>query len=138
MRIGNVHIDQIDNSLHCLKGHLVFDSDFKATKKKLHWTLPEPSYQFWCREYDHIITKKKPEETDTIEDLVNENSLFDTLLIGEQELHRVKSGDYVQLERRGFFRVDSKTKPHPKHPGQELPIFVKIPVRYRNTASYSP
>ena len=48
----------------------------KTTKWKLHW-LPNISELVPLRlvDFDHLITKKKLEEGDAIEDFVNKNSV---------------------------------------------------------------
>jgi hypothetical protein len=52
------------------------------------------------RELDHLITKKKPEEDDRIEDIVNKASLVDSVAIGDPAIRNLKKGDRIQLERR--------------------------------------
>ncbi len=59
-----------------LEGVLHLEGSVKTTKLKLTW-LPDISTLTPLRlvELDHLITKKKPEEDDKIEDLVNPNSV---------------------------------------------------------------
>eukprot|EP01071_Lankesteria_metandrocarpae_P003229 Lankesteria_metandrocarpae@DN2833_c0_g1_i1.p1 len=106
---------------------LNLDGDVKKTAK-LHWVpFQDPSnaqshdpIRVLIREYDHLITKKKPEDTDTIASIINTNSVFDTPAIADSHIATVKQGDVVQLERRGFFRVDSQDGSTPK-------VLIKIP-----------
>jgi len=58
------------------------------------------------REYDHLITKKKPEESDKIEDIAERNSMHDTQSIADPVLKTLQKDTVVQLERRGYYRVD--------------------------------
>ena len=82
-------------------------------------------------ELDHLITKKKIEEVcslsadshvflgtsrhvtlpfflqgEDIKDFINSNSRKTSLAIGEPALRNVQHGTIIQLERKGFFRVD--------------------------------
>ena len=56
--------------------------------------------------YDHIITKKKVEEGDKIEDLVNPNSKKQVMAIGDSNCRNLQKGEILQLERKGYFIVD--------------------------------
>ncbi len=58
------------------KGKLHLEGSVKTTKWKLHW-LPNISELVPLRlvDFDHLITKKKLEEGDAIEDYVNKNSV---------------------------------------------------------------
>jgi len=51
------------------------DKDFKKTKK-LTWLAADPATlcEVNLIEYDHLITKKKLEDNDTVQDCVNKNS----------------------------------------------------------------
>jgi hypothetical protein len=78
-------------------------------------------------ELDHLITKKKIEEVcpwcinicvalnlapisypqgEDIKDFINPHSRKMSLAIGEPALRNVQHGTIIQLERKGFFRVD--------------------------------
>jgi len=128
MRWGNCVVDRIDkdgegNVTH-MEGHLHLDGDVKKTKKKLHWLPALDTRLAPCvlREYDHIISKKKPEEDDKIQDLANRNSQFDTAAMGDPLLKHLKEDSVMQLERRGYFRVDQVY-----WPGKRALVLIKIP-----------
>ena len=59
------------------------------------------------KEFDHLITKKKVEENDDVKEIVNKDSKAVYTAIGEGFMRNLKKGDFIQLERRGFFYVDS-------------------------------
>ena len=61
-------------------------------------------------EYDHIINKEKLEEADNIEDVCNRNSKHHTKLRVEKVFLDLKKAECLQLERRGYFIVDSTDK----------------------------
>lgn len=46
------------------------------------------------------------EENMKIEDVVNKESKFETLVLAELCLGEIKQGEIIQLERRGYFYVD--------------------------------
>eukprot|EP00340_Litonotus_pictus_P012372 CAMPEP_0170535766 /NCGR_PEP_ID=MMETSP0209-20121228/101779_1 /TAXON_ID=665100 ORGANISM="Litonotus pictus, Strain P1" /NCGR_SAMPLE_ID=MMETSP0209 /ASSEMBLY_ACC=CAM_ASM_000301 /LENGTH=719 /DNA_ID=CAMNT_0010837065 /DNA_START=26 /DNA_END=2186 /DNA_ORIENTATION=+ len=83
------------------------DQDFKKTKIA-HWVSakPEDTVKVTMVEYDHIINKEKIEEDDKIEDVVNNNSRFETPLLIEKGFLSLKHTDCIQLERRGYFYLD--------------------------------
>lgn len=64
-----------------LEGVLHLEGSVKTTKLKLTW-LPDISglTPLTLVDFDHLITKKKPEDDDNIEDLVNPNSVSGLLL----------------------------------------------------------
>jgi len=90
-------------------GDLIHDGDYKKTKK-LHWVpmnVPDkPFKKATIFEYEHIITKKKMDDNDAIEEVVNRNSCQTTTSILDPE-YCGQVDDLIQLERRGFFRVDA-------------------------------
>jgi len=115
LRWGIVKITEKDGS--SLKGECVPDGDFKACKLKVTWmALPDISEDIAVdvtsncpailTEFDHLVTKEKLEEGDKFEDYVNPNTIAETKAIGDACLKTLQEGDVIQLERRGFYRVD--------------------------------
>ena len=52
------------------------------------------------------------EESDTFEDFVNRDSWRETVAIGDPNMRCLQAGDTIQLERKGFYKVDqAATKP---------------------------
>jgi glutamyl-tRNA synthetase len=90
-----------------LEAHCVPDGDFKAAKRKLSW-IADVSINTPCllTEFDNLVTKAKLEEEDNFEDFVNPNTLAETEVIGDAGLKALQLHETIQLERRGFFRVD--------------------------------
>jgi len=90
-------------------GDIIHNGDYKKTKK-LHW-VPMNTPEMSCKkatvfEYEHIITKKKMDDNDDIENVVNRDSCKTSSYILDPEFDASVDG-LIQLERRGFFRVDS-------------------------------
>eukprot|EP00382_Lankesteria_abbotti_P003329 CAMPEP_0113848490 /NCGR_PEP_ID=MMETSP0372-20130328/2512_1 /TAXON_ID=340204 /ORGANISM="Lankesteria abbotti" /LENGTH=298 /DNA_ID=CAMNT_0000817991 /DNA_START=46 /DNA_END=942 /DNA_ORIENTATION=- /assembly_acc=CAM_ASM_000359 len=145
MKWGNAFFDELvwsedRKQVVEINATLNVEGNVKNTNAKLHWVpLMEDKHQLdtnsgdvserklsrcVLREFDHLITKKKPEETDEITDIINTNSLFDTAALTDPLLRQLNLGTVIQLERRGFFRVDRPW--HSQHPHQDI-VLVKIP-----------
>lgn len=45
-------------------------------------------------------------------------------MLGEPELAKLKKGDIIQLQRRGFFRVDVAAAPPSIHTGKATPLIL--------------
>ena len=84
------------------------DKNFKKTTI-CHWVpMKEGLYtKAVIREYGHLITVKKLEDNMKIEDIVNNNSKFETVVYVEKIIDEAKKGDKIQLERRGYCVIDS-------------------------------
>ncbi len=83
------------------------DKDFKNTHI-CHWVpMKEGLYtKVMLVEYSHLITVQKFEEGMKIEDIINNNSKFETEAYAESIINEAKKGDKIQFERRGYFIVD--------------------------------
>lgn len=83
------------------------EGNVKKTKQKLTW-IPDnqDSVVLTLNEYDHILTKKKPDPEESIDDLIAKVSRYSQEALGEAALADVKQGDIIQLERRGYYIVD--------------------------------
>uniref|UniRef100_A0A6P6XXI7 glutamate--tRNA ligase n=1 Tax=Dermatophagoides pteronyssinus TaxID=6956 RepID=A0A6P6XXI7_DERPT len=114
MSMGNVVITALPTpgqTPQVWKARLNLDGDFKSTKKKLHWlSATEPATRVVFYEFDHLITKQKPEESDELLDILNKESKFRTAFRAESALQARKLGDFVQFVRIGFVRVDAIDK----------------------------
>ena len=98
------------------------DKDFKKTQI-CHWIpFKEGLYtKVILVEYGHLINVKKFEDNMKIEDIVNNNSKFETPAFAESIILQAKKGDKIQFERRGYFIVD-------KLPENDKPMYlINIP-----------
>jgi glutamyl-tRNA synthetase len=113
LRWGVVKITKIDGGL---EGEYVPGGDFKAAKRKVSWMANvSNNTPVIFSEFDNLVTKEKLEEDDKLEDFVNPNTEETTEVIGDACLKTLREHDVIQLERRGFYRVDrpyiNNTKP---------------------------
>jgi glutamyl-tRNA synthetase len=108
---GNCFVDELstDSSgdVTALTGRLNPGGDFKKTKVKLTWLADIPdNVNMQLIYYDHLITKKKLEEGDNVEDLVNPNSMKEVPVIGDANCRNLQKSEIIQIERKGYFIVD--------------------------------
>ena len=105
MRWGVVKLTKIDGD--CLEGEFVPDGDIKASKRKLSWlSAVKENTKTLVFEFDNLISKEKLEEDDDFKDFINPNTMAETEVIGDAELKMLQKNEIIQLERRGYFRVD--------------------------------
>jgi glutamyl-tRNA synthetase len=91
-----------------VSGVLKPEGDVRTTEKKLTWVSAVPGLvPIVMREFDVLITKARLEEGDDIKAVFNQNSIADTRGIAEPAMANAAVGDILQLERRGYYRVDS-------------------------------
>lgn len=106
MRWGVVKITKVDGT--DIEGIHVPEGDIKSAKRKISWlakvenTTPTVLYEF-----DNLLSKAKLEEDDKFEDFINPNTLATTSVVGDAGLKSLQKHEVIQLERRGFYRVDS-------------------------------
>jgi len=114
VRWGVVLIKKVNGNE--LEGEFVPDGDIKAAKRKLSWIADvTDNTRVVLTEFDNLVSKDKLEENDNFEDFINPNTLASTEVIGDAGLKTLKVNDVIQLERRGYYRVDrpyiNKDKP---------------------------
>lgn len=109
-------MEEENGQVASLEGEYVPGGDFKAAKRKLSWLVDSPSNaKVILTEFDHLVTKEKLEEEDKFEDFVNPTTIATTEVIGDAGLKMLQEHEVIQLERRGYYRVDrpyiNETKP---------------------------
>lgn len=107
---GNGFVREITGSdpITNIKMELNLKGDFKSTSKKVTWLSAEgfklvPA-ELW--EFDYLITKDKLEEDDNVDDFLNPNTSSMEDAWCDAGVGLLKQDDIIQLERRGFYRVD--------------------------------
>nr|CAH7725356.1 unnamed protein product [Callosobruchus chinensis] len=89
------------------------DKDYKKTLK-LTWLAETEKADFtptWCVYFDHIISKPLLGKDEDFKQYVNHETRKEVQMLGDPELKKLKKGDIIQLQRRGFFRVDVAYRP---------------------------
>eukprot|EP00600_Ochromonadales_sp_CCMP1393_P001035 CAMPEP_0174984316 /NCGR_PEP_ID=MMETSP0004_2-20121128/17655_1 /TAXON_ID=420556 /ORGANISM="Ochromonas sp., Strain CCMP1393" /LENGTH=790 /DNA_ID=CAMNT_0016236713 /DNA_START=56 /DNA_END=2428 /DNA_ORIENTATION=- len=115
LRWGNVRITAIEyagsgaNSEKIVRLRGTYDAtatNFSKTKKAT-WIAAVPDL-VPCQvfEFDHLITKAKLTDDDKFQDFVNPVTKVESMALADPLLRTVAAGEVVQLERKGFFRVD--------------------------------
>ena len=96
-----------------VEAELHLAGDYKKTEKKLTWVADvgaaagAPLVPLRLEEFDFLITKPKLEEGDDFEAVVNPHTKWETAALGAPAMRTLQRGDIIQLERKGFFRVDA-------------------------------
>ncbi|POY72872.1 hypothetical protein BMF94_4032 [Rhodotorula taiwanensis] len=96
-----------DGPVESLEMELHLAGDFKKTKKKVTWiAAPSDVTPVTLLDYDYLITKKKLEEDDKVEELINPKTEFRTAAIADHNIRSLAAGTIIQFERKGFYIVD--------------------------------
>ncbi|CAG9105867.1 unnamed protein product [Plutella xylostella] len=118
---GNVMIDKIhksaDGTITSIDGTPNLDNkDFKKTVK-VTWladTAKSPAVETYCVYFDHIISKPLLGKDEDFKQYIGHQTRWEIPMLGEPALASVKQGDIIQIQRRGFFRVDAAPSPPPR------------------------
>jgi len=111
---GNAFIDEVDLSTGTGKGRLHTEGSVKSTKLKLTW-LPAsdsdssvpPLTPLTLVDHGDLLTKKKLEEGEDTVDFANPCSRWEEEALGDAGVRSLEKGHVIQLERMGFYIVDS-------------------------------
>ncbi|CEG45585.1 glutamate-trna ligase [Plasmopara halstedii] len=111
MRHGNMIVKKMnknaDGMITSVEAENYPEGDFKKTKLKVTWLADVPDLvPLILVEFDHLLNKPKLEEGDNFQDFLTDTTRAEMHAVGDHELRNMKEGQVVQLERRGYFRVD--------------------------------
>ncbi|XP_050737054.1 bifunctional glutamate/proline--tRNA ligase-like [Eriocheir sinensis] len=84
------------------------DTDYKKTLK-LTWLADSessPRTPLVCVYFDHLINKSVLGKDEDFKTFIGHPTRAEVTMVGEPELRGAKAGDIIQLQRKGFFRVD--------------------------------
>ncbi|RKF54658.1 putative glutamate--tRNA ligase, cytoplasmic [Golovinomyces cichoracearum] len=109
MAWGNAIVRKINgsNPITDIELELNLKGDVRSTEKKVTWLATEQDLvmaETW--KFDHLFTKDKLEEDDNWEDFVNKDSAIMAQQFCDLNTRNLKVDDIIQLERKGYFRVD--------------------------------
>ena len=129
MSWGNAIVKTLDKATSPIKEiqlQLHLEGDFKKTEKKVTWLAENEGKlieaELW--DFDYLITKDSLDKEDDLEAFLNPVTESMTLALCDPNLAEVKEGEFLQLERKGFFRVD---KTHGNGPEGRAVLF-KVPA----------
>ncbi|KOB65992.1 Bifunctional aminoacyl-tRNA synthetase [Operophtera brumata] len=100
------------------------NKDYKKTIK-LTWladTPQSPMLEVFCVYFDHIIAKAVLGKDEDFKQYIGHKTRWEIPMLGEPELANVKKDQVIQLQRRGFFRVDVAPAPPSPHTGKATPL----------------
>ena len=90
------------------------NTDYKKTLK-LTWVADNeakaPLTPVTCVYFDHLISKGVLGKDEDFKTFIGHPTKHQVQLVGDDELKTLKEGDIIQLQRKGFFRVDKSYKP---------------------------
>lgn len=103
---GDVLLQEGDRIVS-VEGELNPDGDFKKTKKKVNWLADSTdNVKLQLHEFDYLISKRKLEDGEDFKDFLTEVTHAETLCMGEPAMRGLQEHAVIQIERRGYFRVD--------------------------------
>lgn len=115
MNWGNAFVRKITHSINPLNTKTVtgielelhLQGDFKKTKKKITWLSKDQKLiPVELVDFDFLITKDKLDEEDNYEDFLTPKTEFRTAAVADENLAELKVDDIIQIDRKGYFRVD--------------------------------
>ncbi|CAK1583386.1 unnamed protein product [Parnassius mnemosyne] len=126
---GNIMIDKIhkaaDGTVTSIDATPNLENkDYKKTLK-LTWladTPQSPMVETYCVFFDHIISKPVLGKDEDFKQYIGHQTRWEVSMLGEPELGKVRVGDIIQLQRRGFFRVDAAAGARSPHSGRAAPL----------------
>ncbi|KAK2603279.1 hypothetical protein N8I77_009747 [Diaporthe amygdali] len=127
MTWGNAFVRSLDGSspVKTATFELNLAGDVKKTEKKVTWlstkgTTLVPA-ELW--DFDYLITKDKLEEDDNLEDFLNPNTSTMEEAWCDENVATLKKDDIVQLERRGYYRVDKGLADYKEGEAKKVVLF---------------
>ncbi|KFG77478.1 glutamyl-tRNA synthetase [Metarhizium anisopliae] len=130
MSWGNALVRQVtrsdDQAVTGLQLELHLDGDASKTDRKVHWLAAHGAEiaraELW--EFDYLLTKDSLVKGDELEHYLNPVTSWLTDVLVGSEFSQLMEGDIIQIERKGYFRMD---KPIGQGPSGKAVLF-KIPT----------
>lgn len=111
---GNVIVNKIHrdgDTVTQVAATLHLEGDFRKTEKKLTWLADtDNKTQVDIVDFDHLITKDKLEELDDFADFLTPVTETHASAYADVNVGQLPSGSIIQLERKGYYRVDVAAK----------------------------
>jgi glutamyl-tRNA synthetase len=110
MSWGNAIVRKINGSspITSIELELHLQGDVKKTDKKVTWLSSEGQSLVPAKlmDFDYLITKDKLEEEDNWEDFLTPQTETTVEALCDENVKELKIDDIIQLERKGYYRVD--------------------------------
>ena len=118
MNWGNAFVRHIASSasgtITAIEMELHLDGDFRKTSKKVTWlaapTAAYPLVAVTLLDYDYLITKKKLDDDDKLEDFITPVTEFREEAWADANVARLRKGDVIQFERKGYYILDAAVR----------------------------
>lgn len=127
---GNLMIKKINRQngkVSSVEAETNLDNKNYKNTLKLTWLAETSHAEFtptWCVYFDHIISKPVLGKDEDFKKYIGHETRREAQMIGDPELRKLKKGDIIQLQRRGFFKVDVAYAPKSIHTCKEQPIIL--------------
>jgi glutamyl/glutaminyl-tRNA synthetase len=124
MIVDKIHKDAQSGRVSRVEGRFNKDSTSFSKTKKVSWLADSGDGSVVrCKivELGHLITKAKLEPDEDFKQYVNKNSLLEIPALVDPCIRLVREGEVLQLERKGFYRVDKQYSP------TQEPVLIAIP-----------
>merc|ERR1739838_1001472 len=115
---NNGKLESIDAKLN------LENTDFKKTTKVTWLSQTAKSTPAVAVKFENIISKPILEKDDDFKNFINKDTRKTEQLICDPQLAQAKEGDIIQLQRRGFYRVDRPYQPIDGATCQESPAIL--------------
>lgn len=110
MTWGNAFVKKINgsNPITDIELELHLEGDVKKTEKKVTWlsTGGQELVPIVTVDFDYLLSKDKLEEDDDWEKFLTEKTEFRDEQLADSNVKSLKENDIIQLERKGYYRVD--------------------------------
>ncbi|KAI4497930.1 hypothetical protein M0802_007046 [Mischocyttarus mexicanus] len=110
---GNLKIEAVHKKNGCIQSVdarlNLSDENYKNTLKITWLPAPQNSKDLipcYAVYFDHIISKPVLGKDEDFKNFLPKDTRVEVRMLGESELNRVKKGEIIQLQRKGFFRCD--------------------------------
>lgn len=100
------------------------NKDYKKTLK-ITWLADTERAKFiptYCVYFDHIISKPLLGKDEDFKQFIGHETRKEIQMLGDPELRKLKKGDIIQLQRKGFFKVDVAYEPASPFTCREQPV----------------
>lgn len=100
------------------------NKDYKKTLK-LTWLAHSDKAPFtptYCVYFDHLISKPLLGKDEDFKQFVGHQTRQEVEVLGDPELRKLKKGDIIQIQRKGFFKVDRAYEAPSPFTGRAQPV----------------